>query len=331
MASEADRILITGAAGFIGQELITALLLLSPSVHLTAIDITAPPIPPQALSHASRVTSLQTDLTSSEAVASLLSSHSRFDAIYLLHGIMSGGAEANLELGLAVNLDSHRLILDALRQEASPHRGTVVVFPSSLAVYGPAAPGQFNTETTCPIPQSSYGAQKLIIEKLLGDYSRRGLLDGRIVRLLTIIVRPGAPSAAASSFASGIVRESLKGEENILLVGPELPMWVCSPTTVVKNLVDVRSIPHGKFGVSRVLNLPGVTVTVADILNALEVVGGTEARKLVREERSPQIEAIVGSWPAYFDVSKAIDLGLSPDEDLITTVKDFAERLRAGV
>ncbi|KAF4783262.1 NAD-dependent epimerase/dehydratase [Colletotrichum scovillei] len=331
MTSEADHILITGAAGFIGQELITALLLSSSSIHLTATDITAPPIPPQALSHASRVTSLQTDLTSSEAVASLLTSHSRFNAIYLLHGIMSGGAEANLELGLAVNLDSHRVILDALRQEASPHRGSVVVFPSSLAVYGPAAPGQINTETTCPVPQSSYGAQKLIIETLLGDYSRRGLLDGRIVRLPTIIVRPGAPSAAASSFASGIVRESLKGEENILPVGPELPMWVCSPKTVVKNLVDVKSIPHEKFGISRVLNLPGVTVTVADILNALEVVGGTEARKLVREERSPQIEAIVGSWPAYFDVSKALGLGLSQDGDLITTVKDFAERLRAGV
>lgn len=108
-------------------------------------------------------------------------------------------------------------------------------------------------------------------------------------------------------------------------------MWVCSPKTVVKNLVDVKSIPHEKFGISRVLNLPGVTVTVADILNALEVVGGTEARKLVREERSPQIEAIVGSWPAYFGVSKALGLGLSQDGDLITTVKDFAERLRADI
>ncbi|KAF4778526.1 NAD-dependent epimerase/dehydratase [Colletotrichum scovillei] len=243
---------------------------------------------------------------------------------------MSGGAEANLELGLAVNLDSHRVILDALRQEASPHRGSVVVFPSSLAVYGPAAPGQINTETTCPVPQSSYGAQKLIIETLLGDYSRRGLLDGRIVRLPTIIVRPGAPSAAASSFASGIVRSRQGRAENILPVGPELPMGVLSEDGG-QELVDVKSIPHEKFGISRVLNLPGVTVTVADILNALEVVGGTEARKLVREERSPQIEAIVGSWPAYFDVSKALGLGLSQDGDLITTVKDFAERLRAGV
>ncbi|GJC89398.1 D-erythronate dehydrogenase [Colletotrichum liriopes] len=331
MASEADHILITGAAGFIGQELITSLLLSSPSIHLTATDITTPPIPPQSLPHASRVTALQTDLTSPDAVASLLTHHSRFNTIYLLHGIMSGGAEANLNLGLRVNLDSHRFILDALRQETSPHRGTVVVFPSSLAVYGPPAPGQVNTETTCAMPQSSYGAQKLMVETLLGDYSRRGLLDGRIVRLPTIIVRPGAPSAAASSFASGIVRESLKGEENILPVRPELAMWVCSPRTVVGNLVAVKDIPHDRFGPSRVVNLPGVTVTVADILDALEAVGGIGARSLVREERNPQIEAIVDSWPAFFDVSKALSLGLAQDGDLITTVKDFAERLRAGL
>ncbi|KAK1982380.1 NAD-dependent epimerase/dehydratase [Colletotrichum cereale] len=331
MTSEADHILITGAAGFIGQELITALLLSSPSIHLTVTDIAMPSIPSQSFPHASRVTAVQTDLTSPGAVASLLAHHSRFNAIYLLHGIMSGGAEANLELGLRVNLDSHRFVLDALRQETSPHRGTVVVFPSSLAVYGPAAPGQVNTESTCTTPQSSYGAQKLMVETLLGDYSRRGLLDGRVVRLPTVIVRPGAPSAAASSFASGIVRESLKGEENVLPVRPELAMWVCSPRTVVGNLVAVKDISRDQFGLSRVVNLPGVTVTVADILDALEIIGGTEARGLVREERNPQIEAIVESWPAFFDVSKALGLGLAQDGDLVTTVKDFAERLRTGL
>ncbi|KAK1580070.1 NAD-dependent epimerase/dehydratase [Colletotrichum navitas] len=331
MASEANHILITGAAGFIGQELITALLLSSPSIHLTATDITTPRIPPGSIAHASRVTAVQTDLTSPEAVASLLAHHSRFNAIYLLHGIMSGGAEANLDLGLRVNLDSHRFVLDALRQETSPHRGTVVIFPSSLAVYGPAASGQVNTESTFTTPQSSYGVQKLMIETLLGDYSRRGLLDGRIVRLPTIIARPGAPSAAASSFASGIVRESLKDEENVLPVRPELAMWVCSPRTVVGNLVAVKDIHRDQFGRSRVVNLPGVTVTVADILDALETIGGKEARSLVREERNPQIEAIVESWPAFFDVSKALSLGLAQDGDLITTVKDFATRLQAGL
>ncbi|KAF6840544.1 nucleoside-diphosphate-sugar [Colletotrichum musicola] len=288
MNAEANHILITGAAGFIGQELTIALLLSSPTIHLTVTDIATPPIPPQSLvpDAASRITALQTDLTH----------HSRFNAIYLMHGTMSGGAEADLDLGLRVNLDSHRLILDALRQPTSLHRGTVVVFPSSLAVYVVYEPvgAQHVTEATCPTPQSSYGAQKLVIETLVGDYSRRGLIDGRIVR-------PGAPSAAASSFASGIVRESLKGEDNILPVRPE------------------------------VINLPGITVTVADILNALEVVGGAGARARVIEERNPQIESIVESWPAFFDVSRALSLGLALDADIVTTVKDFADRLSSGL
>ncbi|WDK16441.1 NAD-dependent epimerase/dehydratase [Colletotrichum graminicola] len=247
MASEASHILITGPAGFIGQELITALFLSSHSIHLTATDITTPPIPLKSIPYASRVTT---------AVASLLAHHSRFNAIYLLLGVMSGGAEGNLDLGLRVNVGSHRFFLDPLRQETSPHRGTYRHLPSSLAVYRPAAPGQVNTKSTFTTPQSSYGAQKLMIETLFRDYSCRGLLDGRIVR-------PGAPSATASSSASGIVRRSLKGEENVMPVRQE------------------------------VVNLPGVTITVADILDALETIGGKEARSLVREERNPQIEAIV--------------------------------------
>ncbi|KAK2063744.1 NAD-dependent epimerase/dehydratase [Colletotrichum caudatum] len=301
-ADTANHILIRGAAGFIGQELMTALHS-SPLVHLTTTDITTPPIPPESVSHAFRVTAVKTDLTSPKAVAFLLKHHSRFKPIYLLHGIMSGGAETDLDLGLHVNFDSHRFVLDALRQETSPHHGTVVIFPSSLA---------------------------LMIETLLGDYSRRGLLDGRIVRLPTIIVRPGAPSAAASSFASGIVRESLKGGESVLPVRPGLAMWVCSPNTVVGNLVAVKEIHRDPFGLSRVDNLPGVTVTVADILDALKTVGGKGALSLVSEERNPQVEAIVESWPAFFDASKEPSLGLARDGDLVTTFRDFATRLKAG-
>ncbi|RTE69523.1 hypothetical protein BHE90_016095 [Fusarium euwallaceae] len=200
-----------------------------------------------------------------------------YSAVYLLHGLMSGGAEANLELGWRVNWESHRCILDFPRRH---HPGIVVVFPSSLAVYGPAETNigtpTRTSETTCPLPQSSYGAQKLMVETYLNDMSRRGLLDGRIVRLPTIIVRPGAPSAAASSFASGIVREPLNGMAAVLPVSKDLEMWVCSPETVVRNLIHVKGVPAGKFGLSRVVNLPGVTVTVQEILDALQAVGGSK-------------------------------------------------------
>jgi nucleoside-diphosphate-sugar epimerase len=338
------HILITGASGFIGQALTTALLTSLPDLHLTITDIVEPCIPDASSKDSHRITTLKSDLTSPSSVDAVLSKS--YDTIYLLHGIMSSGAEANLELGLAVNVDSFRLILDVLRKE---HKGTMVIFPSSLAVYGPTSADETVSEKTCPIPQSSYGTQKLIVETLLNDYSRRGLLDARIARLPTVMVRPGTPTAAASSFASGIIRESLKGEKNVLPVDEKLAMWVCSPKIVVENLVKLRSVGKERFGLSRVVCLPGQVVSVGEILDVLEEVGGKEARELVEKKRDETIERIVGryvyrrmwcsnsnrwtadimhSWPAQFDTTLAKSLGLSDDITLKEIVETFAMTLQ---
>ncbi|EOA88615.1 hypothetical protein ACJQWK_02078 [Exserohilum turcicum] len=317
-------ILVTGAGGFIGQELATSLLASSPTIHLVLADVFEPPC-----SDPSRVVSCKADLTQSSAVDSLLGSQT-WSACYLLHGIMSGGAEANIDLGLAVNIDSHRLVLDYLRRNQP---GVVVVFPSSLAIYGPPDPSNpVISEKTIPIPQSSYGAEKLIVETLINDYSRRGLIDGRICRLPTVIVRPGAPSAAASSFASGIVREPLKGEASVLPVSKDLEMWVCSPKTVVRNLVAIKDVPAENFNANggRTVNLPGQTVKVGQILDGLVEVGGQEALALVEEKQDPRVEAIVASWPARFDISLAERLGMSRDISLTEEVESFAKSLKAG-
>lgn len=325
LSSQDEHILITGAAGFIGQELMASFLSSSSTIRLTVTDVAQPSLPPSCKAHESRVSSIKSDLTAPDAVESLFSP--RYSAVYLLHGLMSGGAEANLELGWRVNWESHRLILDHLRRQ---HPGTVVVFPSSLAVYGPpAAEAAITSELTCPRPQSSYGAQKLMVETYLNDMSRRGLLDGRIVRLPTIIVRPGLPSAAASSFASGIVREPLQGLPAVLPVSPGLEMWICSPRTVVHNLMLVKDVPEDKFGISRVVNLPGITVSVQDILDALRAVGGDRALGLIEEKRDVKIEAIVNSWPARFDISRATELGMTGDVSVVETVGAFAESLRS--
>lgn len=317
----AQNILITGAAGFIGQELTIALLESDPSVHLVLTDTTAPTVPAR---HAGRCESLQADLTSPDSHKQILPV---FTAAYLLHGIMSGGAEANLELGLRVNLDSHRMLLDHIRRTQDP--SIKIIFPSSLAVFGHTGPDDVVTERTIPLPQSSYGAEKLMIETLINDFSRRGLIDGRILRLPTVVVRPVLPSSAASSFASGIIRESLKGERNQLPVDPNLAMWICSPQVVIQNLVQARQVPASSFRLSRVVNLPGQTITVKKMLETLEIVGGVQKRALVREQRDEKVAAIVDKWPQQFDTSLASNMGFSSDIDFLDNVRSFLEAMPA--
>ena len=250
---------------------------------------------------------------------------------------MSAGSEANHNLGLSVNIDSHRHLLDHLR---TYHRRVRVIFTSSIAVFGHLSElhnGQvvhdvLLSERTQPLPASSYGAEKHIIETLLLDYTRRGLLDGLVVRLPTVIVRPGAPSAAASSFASGIVRETVKGEQNVLPVRRDMRMWVCSPEVVIGNLVKALTLKgasekEGKVGTGNVVNLPGTTCTVQEILDALiRAVGEEKVKDLVTEERDEVTERIVASWPARFDTSWAISLGFQPDVSIEENIKNYVAK-----
>lgn len=317
------RILITGAAGFIGQALAAAFIQDSNVERLILTDVGEPSVPKST--SATKTTPIcdaeAADLTDKATCERLFSND--ITHVYLLHGIMSGAAEANLDLGLRVNLDSMRLILDELRKKASggPIR---VVFPSSLAVFGPMKDDDLVTEMTMPLPQSSYGAQKAMVETLLNDFSRRGLVDARIVRLPTIIVRPGKPTGAASSFCSGILREPLNGIKTVSPVAKTLKLWVCSARTVVKNLVAVGYLSEQDFtGKSRVVNLPGNTVTVQEMLSALGEVGGEKALRLVQESYDESVAKIVGSWPARFNISRARELGLNEDVSLVQTVRDY--------
>jgi nucleoside-diphosphate-sugar epimerase len=235
--------------------------------------------------------------------------------------VVSGAAEADFDLGLRINLDASRLLLDLCRAAGAKPR---VVFTSSVAVYGGALPAVV-TDDTPLCPRSSYGAQKAIAELLLADYTRKGFVEGRILRLPTISVRPGAPNKAASSFASGLIREPLNGARTVCPVGLDLKLWLLSPRRAVDGLIAGAELAGEALGERRALNLPGLSVSVGEMIAALERAGGKSAMDLVRHERDPAVEAIVGSWPAAWDNRRAEALGLRPDPDFDAIVRAYVE------
>ena len=316
-------ILITGAGGYVGQELLIALLRSTPfETTITITDVKAPEIPAAAGENASRVRSIAADLTSPAAVEELIIPEQAFESVYVLHGIMSSGSEANFELGLRVNVDATRYIFDRLRTTMP---GVKVVYTSSLAVYGPTPKGfVINESNLVPAPSSSYGSQKLIMEILLNDYTRKGYLDGRALRLPTVTVRAGQPTQAASSFASDIIREPFHGKKAILPVDKETEIWICSPYTVIRNLLHARTIPGAAFGESRSVNLPGLKVTVQEMLQALERVGGPDRRAVVEEKQDPDVIKIVDSWSPNFDTNRAKELGFADDISMLENIQHFA-------
>lgn len=320
--------LITGAGGFIGQELAVALSSDPKVGKIILTDIREPPVPEDATSK-KKFQCITIDLTSDMARDQLFALVGEdLDTVYLLHGVMSGAAEANLELGYAINLNATVEILRKVRRTPS----TKVVYASVGAAYGPPdLPDEIISETTAPNPQSSYGTQKVMVESLINDFSRRGLLDGRICRLPTIMPRAGAPTGAASSFASDIVREPLNGRKAILPVSDKsLKMFVCSPSTIVKNLLHARELPKEAFVPysNRVVNMPGVAITVQDILHTVVSVSpkGSEVLSLIEEKRDEATERIVASWPSNFDFSRAYALGFVKDPGLEVAVKEYYAR-----
>jgi len=316
------KILITGAGGFVGQLLAERLLIDGHTVTLT--DIFEPPIPPKIPTKLhSAATTIAADLsTSSEAVLS-----PDLDAIFVFHGIMSAGSEADLALGYRVNLFSTAALLDAIRRTC--RHDVRVIYSSSTAIFGQPLPA-LPSEATLPTPQGSYGAQKAMVELLINDYTRRGLFNGFTLRFPTISVRPGAPTQAASSWMSGIIREPLQGRESVLPCDDDFKVWLCSPRTLLANLVHTLSLPQDCLPpYIRQIQLPGITTDVRAMLAALREVGGDAALGLVRREpAAPEIKAILDSWPTTFDVSRALGLGFQSDQDFVGAVRDFADSLK---
>jgi D-erythronate 2-dehydrogenase len=315
------KVLITGGAGFLGSRLARTLLHRG---HLSGralqeLVLTDQFPPPADLASNSRIRTWSGPLA--EQCTTLR--HEAFDVVFHLAAAVSAECEADLDLGLRSNLDGTRALLDALRATGTKPR---LVFSSSVAVFGGDSGlpmPRVIQDDTLPVPQTSYGVQKFICEQLVADYTRRGLIDGRSVRLMTITVRPGRPNGAASGFLSSIIREPLNGQEVVCPVPPETLAAVASPERAIEGLIAAAEATSDAWGSRTALNLPGLTVTIGEMLAALEIAGGLKARERVRFQEDPSIARMIQGWPCAFESTRARGLGLLPDPDFLSIVRQF--------
>jgi nucleoside-diphosphate-sugar epimerase len=318
------KVLIIGAAGMVGRKLTDRLvadgtLAGTPISALHLVDI----VPPQAPQVGYPVTAGAADLTAPGTANTVIAS--RPDIVFHLAAIVSGEAEADFDKGYAVNLDGTRHLFEAIRKAhlADGYKPRVV-FTSSIAVFGAPFPDRIGDEFLSA-PLTSYGTQKAMGELLLSDYSRRGFLDGIGIRLPTIVVRPGKPNKAASGFFSGILREPLAGQPAILPVADTVRHWFASPRSAVGYLVHAAGLDTQKLGTRRSLNMPGISATVAEEIEALRRAAGDKAVALIRREPDEAIVKMVAGWPRDFHPARAIELGFTTDANFDAIVRAHIE------
>jgi nucleoside-diphosphate-sugar epimerase len=243
------------------------------------------------------------------------------DVIFHLAAAVSAECEADFDLGIRANLRATEALFAACRALGT---NPVVVFASSIAVFGASSEHPLPAvvdDHTLPNPQSSYGVQKVIGEQLLADYTRKGFLRGRTLRLMTVCVRPGRPNAAASGFLSGIIREPLAGQRAICPVDERTEVALASPAKTSTGLLCAAASSDEAWGGRSAVNLPALTVTVADMVTALERVAGPGISALIDWVPDPAVAEIVTRWPARFRADRAARLGLVPDPDFGTVIK----------
>ena len=315
------KVFITGGGGFLGYRLALRLLergtLAGPDGKPAAItqvklfDAAFPPNPDP------RLLCIKGDIGELEIIEAELDRDTA--SVFHLAAIVSAHAEAEFDLGYRVNLDGTRNLLEACRDMDTPPR---VVFASSLAVYGGKLPPVVDDSIT-PAPQTSYGTQKVIGEYLVNDYSRKGMIDGRSLRLPTIVVRPGKPNLASTSFASGMFREPLNGVACEVPVEESTEMWILSPGKVLDAFIHAHELPASDWGTNRALALPGITFSVGEGVEALRRIAGADVAKRVVFKRDERINKMVRSFPGKFKTDRALGMGFQADKDIGSIIEDY--------
>jgi len=320
------RIVITGGAGFLGRRLADAL-----TARGTMAGSDGAPVRIREIvlvdTHACEtpaagpvlLTSVAADICDRDTMANLITPET--DSVFHLAAVVSAQAESDFDLGMKVNFDGTRNLLEICRNLARPIK---FVTTSSVASFGgdlpPVVPDGF-----AQMPENSYGTQKAMSELLVNDYSRRGFVDGRIIRLPTIVVRPGKPNAAASSFASSIFREPLQGQRAICPVNADMPVWLMSPRRAVESLVQAHELVLDQSVANRSFSLPGISLTVGEMVEALKRVGGAEVVARVDWKYDQKTSEIVSGWPGAFEATRALAMGFKADDSMDAIIQAFIE------
>jgi D-erythronate 2-dehydrogenase len=316
------KVLVIGAAGMLGSKLIARLAAEGhiggrEVKHLTRVDAVLAPPPPTS---PFPIETQMSDVSSQAGLQKHIAA--RPDLIFHLAAIVSGEAEEDFEKGYRINLDGTRYLLEEIRgiENYKPK----VIFTSSIAVFGAPFPEKIS-DTFFTTPLTSYGTQKAIGELLLSDYTRRGILDGVSLRMPTVCVRPGKPNKAASGFFSNIIREPLAGQDAVLPVDDTVRHWHVSPRSAVTQLLHAATMDTQSLGPRRALTMPGLSCTVAEQIEALERVAGSEVVKHIQRIPDARITAIVSGWPRDFDPQRALSLGFTAESKFDDIIKVHIE------
>ena len=314
------HILVTGAGGMIGRKLVERLLTDEtlrgePIRKITAFDI----VKPDFRSDKVEIEAIAGDFGDTDIASGL--TRNRPDVIFHLAAIVSGEAEADFEKGYRINLAGTMALFDSVVsiENYCPR----IVYASSIAVFGAPFPDTIEDDFHLT-PRTSYGTQKAIGEMLLSDFTRKGHMDGIGLRFPTIVVRPGKPNLAASGFFSNIMREPMVGERAVLPVSRDVTHWMASPRSAVGFCIHAAEIDGELVGPHRGITLPGLAITVGEMIEALERVAGADAAARIDEIPDETIMSIVDNWPRRFKADRAEALGFRAE-------KSFDEVLQAHI